>query len=236
MPDVLRPPIPASLADRPVTGGISVPWINVELADGGADFRSTHRTKFEEAWSKCLCQSCGNPATPRAVLVCGPRQILSGDYDEPPVCPPCALYAGQACPMVAGRQTSYADRRRTVEGYRGARCTDPECGCGGWLDADPEHSRDDFGGQPAHPWYAAWITPSSYALTVHTAWVKCSDLGCEHQRTIINGGRLLRDPLKVILISEPGRGRIWRTLPLAEARAHAETWLAANGQVMPDVV
>jgi len=34
MPDDLRPPIPAALADRPVKGGLAYPWVNVELADG----------------------------------------------------------------------------------------------------------------------------------------------------------------------------------------------------------
>jgi hypothetical protein len=96
--DETRPPIPLSLAHRPVRGGLAQPWVNVQLADGGSDFRSTHRAKAERAWRECLCQSCGQLASPSAVLVCGPRQILSGRFDEPPACPPCALYASRACP------------------------------------------------------------------------------------------------------------------------------------------
>jgi len=35
-PEEIRPPIPATLADRPVRGGLAYPWVNVELADGEA--------------------------------------------------------------------------------------------------------------------------------------------------------------------------------------------------------
>jgi hypothetical protein len=216
----LRPAIPASLADRPVRGGVAQPWVNAELADGGSDFRSTHRTRFEKSWQECRCQSCGNLTGERAVLVCGPRQILHGHYDEPPVCPPCALYASRACPMVAGRTVTYPDRPRIVDGHRGGKCSDPGCGCAGWRDADPEHSAD-MGGQPALPWYAAWVLPDAWQLTGHMATVTCSDLGCQHERLMINGASLLMEPLKVILIAEPGAGRLWRKLTLAEAREHA---------------
>ena len=215
----LRPPIPLSLAHRPVRGGLAQPWINAELADGGSDFRSTHRTRYEQAWEQSLCQSCGNPTGPRAVLVCGPRQILTGRYDEAPACPPCALYASRACPMVAGRVEIYPDRPRVVEGHRGGTCPDPSCGCGGWLNIDEEHSAD-MGGQPVLPWYAAWVRAGEWQLTGHVAKYRCSDLGCEHERVMINGAQLLASPLKVVLISEPGTGRIWRTLTADEgARA-----------------
>lgn len=228
--DERKPPIPVSLADRPVRGGLAIPWINAELADGGSDFRSTHRTRYEQAWKEGRCQSCGNLARPRAVLVCGPRQILRGHYDEAPACPPCALYASRACPMVAGRTEVYPDRPRILEGHRGEKCSDPGCNCAGWTDIDAEHSAD-MGGQPVLPWYAAWITPGAYQLTGHKARFRCSDLGCEHERVMINGAQLLAAPLKVILISEPGAGRIWRTLSAAEAAGHAAAALAKAGQI-----
>jgi hypothetical protein len=202
--------------------------VNVALADGGSDFRSTHRTRFEKSWLECRCQSCGRLASPRAVLVCGPRQILHGHYDEPPACPPCALYASRACPMVAGRLVSYPDRQRVTEGHRGQKCPDPECGCGGWTNIDPEHSAD-MGGQLALPWYAAWIMPGSYQVTGHKAVYRCSDRGCEHERLMVNGATLAAPPLKVILVSEPGAGRIWRTLTADEAAEHATAALEGIG-------
>ena len=78
-----RPPIPASLAHRPVRGGLAMPWANAELADGGVDFRSPHHTRYAKAWQECRCQSCGRPTGDPAVLICGPRQILSRQFDEP---------------------------------------------------------------------------------------------------------------------------------------------------------
>jgi hypothetical protein len=205
-----------------------MPWVNVTLADGGADFRSTHRARYEKSWTDCVCQSCGSPARPYAVLVCGPRQILTHRFDEPPVCPPCALYASRACPMVGGRVEVYPDRPRVSEGKRGHVCPDPSCGCAGWADIDPEHSADQ-GGQPALPWYACWITPGAYQVTGHKARLRCSDLGCEHERVMVNGAILTAEPLKILLVSEPGNGRAWCNLTDAEAREHAAGWLAALG-------
>jgi hypothetical protein len=133
-----------------------------------------------------------------------------------------------ACPMVGGRTEAYPGRPRVIEGKRGAHCSEPGCDCGGWLDIDPEHSAD-MGGQPALPWYAAWIRPDSYMLTAHKTTVRCTDQGCEHERTMINGGRLTASPLKILLVAEPGAGRIWRRLTDAGAREHAQGWLDRLG-------
>jgi hypothetical protein len=221
-----RPPIPASLAHRPVRGGLPQPWANVQLADGGVDFRSPHHTRYAEAWKSCLCQSCGHPTGDPAVLICGPRQILHRRFDEPPLCPPCALYVSKACPMVNGHTEVYPDRPRISEGHRGEKCTDPGCDCGGWQVTDPEHSADQ-GGQPNLPWYACWIHPCDYTVTAHKIVTRCSDKGCEHERLIVNGCLLNVPPLKVYLVSEPGAGRIWRRLTDSEAREHATSALAA---------
>ena len=153
-----RPPIPLSLAGRPVAGGLALPWVNVHLAGGGVDFRTAHHARYEKCWTECRCQSCGNPTGDPGVLVCGPRQILTRKFDEPPVCPPCAMYVGKACPMVSGRTEIYPERPRVVEGHRGGKCPDPGCECGGWRESDPEHSADQ-GGQKALPWYACWFIP-----------------------------------------------------------------------------
>lgn len=222
-----RPPIPASLADRPVRGGISMPWVNVELADGGVDFRSAHQTRFAECWTRALCQSCGNPTGDPAVLVCGPRQILHRRFDEPPVCPPCALYVSRACPMVNGNTEVYPQRPRVSQGHRGKTCTEPGCECGGWIESDPEHSADQ-GGQRALPWYACWIRPEDYTVTAHKTVTRCSDRGCEHERLIVNGAILTAPPLKIFLVSEPGIGRAWRRLTGAEAAQHAALALGGS--------
>jgi hypothetical protein len=215
-----RPPIPASLTSRPVRGGLAMPWANAELADGGVDFRSPHYARFAAAWTKCLCQSCGNPAGDPAVLICGPRQILHRKYDEPPLCPPCALYVTRACPVVNGRTEVYPSRLRLTEGHRGKKCAEPGCDCGGWRVTGPEHSADQ-GGQPVLPWYACWIHPADFTVTAHRTVSRCADKGCEHERLIVNGCLLNVPPLKIYLVSEPGNGRIWRRLTQDEAVTHA---------------
>jgi len=228
MPGDLKPPIPLSLADRPVRGGLALPWVNVELADGGVDFRTAHHARYAEAWTGCLCQSCGNPTGDRAVLVCGPRQILNRKFDEPPVCPPCAPYVSRSCPMVSGRTEIYPERPKVVTGHRGGKCPDPSCECGGWVETDPEHSAD-MGGQRALPWYACWIRPGDYTVTAHKTITKCADLGCEHERLIVNGAILNADPLKIVLIAEPGSGRVWQRLTAQEAAEHAARAVSALG-------
>lgn len=157
---------------------------------------------------------------------------MNGDlihFDEPPTCPPCAQYAARgACPFVSGRAVTYPERNRLTEGHRGEKCNDPSCGCGGWRTTDPEHSAD-MGGQPNLPWYAVWTTPGAYILTAHVITTRCSDLGCEHERTLINGANLTRLPLKVQLLSEPGRETARRTLAAAEALAHAAAAIETAG-------
>ncbi len=226
--DDTRPPIPASMAHRPVLGGVAVPWVNAELRDGGTDFRSPHTARYEKAWKDAVCQSCGNPIGSRVILVCSPRQLLTLRFDEPPVCPPCVPYIARACPFVSGRSVTYPDRPRLTEGHRGEKCFDPACGCGGWAASDPEHSAD-MGGQPNLPWYAAWAGSRDYVITAHEARVRCADLGCEHDRTFINGAMLRRLPLKVQLLSEPGRKVERRTLTFAEALAHAAAAIESAG-------
>lgn len=207
-------PIPESCADRPTVGGVVAPWVNLRLADGGVDFRSPHHTVYARCWKECLCQVCGNPTGRPAVLIGGPNQVGSGHFDEPPLCVACAVYASQACPMVAGRQPFYADRARVSEGRRGHTCPDGSCDCGGWTLTDPDHVGG--GGDPAHPWYAVYIDPGAYSVTVYRKVVRCSDKGCEHERLIVSGGQLTAPPLKVVLVSEPGVGRVWRRLDPAE--------------------
>jgi hypothetical protein len=231
MTEDLRPPIPASCAGRPVVGGLVAPYVNLRLADGGVDFRSPHHAKYEECWTRELCQTCGQQLTHPAVLFGGPNQLRTLHFDEPPLCPPCAVYASRACPMIAGRRERYADRPRVSEGARGHVCSDAGCECGGWTPTDP--ANPDSGGDPAHPWYACYVRPGAWQLTGKQIVARCTDLGCEHERLIVNGAILNAVPLKILLIAEPGTGRIWRKLAAAEAAGHAARALAAAGQEAP---
>jgi hypothetical protein len=208
------PPIPASCADRPTVGGLVAPYVNVVLADGGVDFRSPHQGRYAKCWRGGFCQVCARPLTPLAVLFGGPRQVRNRRFDEPPLCTPCAVYAAQACPMVSGRMSHYADRERLAEGRRGHVCPDDGCPCSGFRDSDPDAY--DASGEPAHDWFAVYVRAGSWELTAHVVTAPCSDQGCLHDRTIINGCRLTAEPRKVVLVSSRAEGWVWRRLTHAE--------------------
>jgi hypothetical protein len=199
--------------DRPLTGGLVIPYVNVHLADGGADFRTAHHARYEKCWTEGLCQTCGGRLAGLAVLFGGPGQLRRRHFSEPPLCAPCALYASQACPMVGGRMETYAGRDPVAVGSRGKRCAEPGCDCGGWVPSDP--AVQGHPGDPAHPWYALYVRPGAYSVTAYRAVVRCSDRGCEHGRLLVNGALLADAPLKAVQVSEPGRGRIWKRLDTA---------------------
>ncbi len=211
------PAVPASCAGRPVVGGLVAPFVNIRLADGGVDFRTPHQGSYERCWTEGLCQTCGGPLGALVVFFGGPRQLASGRFDEPPLCPPCAVYASQACPMVAGRMPRYADRERLSEGRRGHACPDAGCGCGGFRPADPDAY--DASGEPAHDWFAVYVRAPGWQLTGSEVQVPCTDRGCVHKRVLVNGCVLTVEPRKVVRVSAPGRGRVWERLDLAAAAA-----------------
>lgn len=182
--DVTRPPIPVQLADRPVQGGIVVPWINVNLADGGYDFRAPHRVKVKRCWTERRCQICGEFIVAVFVLFGGPNQIADWTFDEPPMHPVCAMYAAKACPMVAGRRATYAATAPVSHGKRGQACPVNGCNCAGWVsDGGAGHP-----GEPAHSWYAVWA--DNYALAVRPDGM-------------LHGGQLIGGPKRVRHLSDP---------------------------------
>lgn len=211
MPDLV-PPIPASCEHRPTVGGLVAPFVNIRLADGGVDFRTPHQASFERCWTEGLCQTCGTATGHPAVLFGGPRQLRALRFDEPPLCTACALYASRACPMVAGRMPFYADRDRISETKRGHVCPDASCPCGGFIPSNPDAY--DASGEPAHSWYAVYVRPGAWQLTVNDIYVRCSDGVCNelHRRRLVNGCQLTAPPLKVVLASTQADGRVWRRL------------------------
>jgi len=213
--DDVRPPIPVTCAARPTVGGLVIPAVNVRLADGGVDFRARHQAKYAKCWTDNLCQVCGHGIAERAVVFASPSQLAGRRADEPPLCVPCALYSAKACPMIAGRQERFADRGRVSEGARGKACAEPGCGCGGWTHTGPSEG-EPLAGRPAHAWYAVYARPGAWQATAGIVRSQCSDRGCWHERPVINGGLLAGEPLKVVLVSSPGEGRVWRTLSAAE--------------------
>lgn len=199
-------PVPATAAHRPLLGGVVIPWVNVRLADGGVDFRSPHNTRVIQAWSGRLCQVCGTGLRHPIVLLAGPNQLRQLLFDEAPLHPECAVYASRACPMVAGRQSFYRSGPRISEGHRGEACFEPGCECGGWLPTPGIEGAP--GGDPAHPWFAVYV--AAYTV-VHKP------------NGVLHGGMVLPGDVRAVrVVSTPGTGREWRSLPLAEALAGYE--------------
>jgi len=182
-----RPPIPVRLAGRPAQGGLVVPWVQVRLADGAADFAARHRSKSDRCFREALCQLDGEPLGQPCVLLGGPAALEPGGYfDEPPLHPECARYTAAACPMVAGRMTHFRAAPTVSTGTRGRTCPKPGCDCGGWFSTDPP-PRDEP--RPAHPWFAVWV--DNYALAVSPDGE-------------LLGAALTRPPLRVRPISATG--------------------------------
>ncbi|GAA1401820.1 hypothetical protein GCM10009613_60790 [Pseudonocardia kongjuensis] len=210
------PPIPAALAHRPTVGGLVQPWLNVALADGGVDFRAQHQSRAAACWTRGLCQVCGNPLRPPAVLLGGPKQLRRLMFDEPPLHPECCLYTSQACPMVSGRTEYYADRPVLSSGHRGKTCATPGCDCGGWVPT-PGVAPAQPAADPAHEWFAVWVRGFSPAA-MH-----------DSPQHITHGVVRPADVIRVVLVSRPGEGRVWHRLDLAAALADYDAPRPAAG-------
>lgn len=185
------PPIPAACEHRPTIGGLVRPWVNIELADGGLDFRGQHRARAEQAITQQLCQVCGERLRRPIVLLGTSENLGRLMFVEPPLHAECAVYTSHACPMVAGRMTHHPARPALAEGPRGARCPVDDCDCGGWVNHTPTERTED---RAAAPWYAVYVATYSYARDQ-------------------NGSLLvLTTPaavLRVRLVSRPCEGRVW---------------------------
>ncbi|MBI3226607.1 MAG: hypothetical protein HYZ39_16290 [Mycolicibacterium cosmeticum] len=198
MPDTApapRPAIPATCEARPTIGGYVIPWVNVQLADGGVDFRAQHESRSQRCWREGLCQVCAKPITHPIVLLGGPGHLAALQFDEPPLHPECAVYVSHACPMVAGRLDRFADRDTITNGHRGGTCPDPGCKCGGWVPT--AGAAEPVPGKPAHDWYAVYVSDYACAVTA------------ERPNRIHSG---LVDPVHVLAVrhvSTPGVGRTW---------------------------
>lgn len=211
MPDA-PPPIPASCAARPTTpDGLVIPWANVVLRDGGVDFRSHHNARWESCWRQALCQVCGRPIPRPIVFLCGPRQLEQLLFDEPPTHPECARYVAWACPMVAGQRERYRTGPPISDRHRGKACPDPRCDCGGLVPTPGTDARAG-NGDPAHEWFAVWVT------AFHLAAV--TDTTRPEGHRITGGACLPDDVIRVRRISRPGAAlQPWETVPPAHWQA-----------------
>ena len=205
------PPIPATCVHRPTIGGLVRPWVNVELADGGIDFRSQHRRRAELAITNQLCQVCGRPLCRPNILLGGPDQLRTLAFGEPPLHAECAVYTSYACPMVAGRMNHVRTAAPLVQGPRGAACATPGCDCGGWVSTEPAEIPTEAP-QP-QPWYALYTSGYTSARDEHGKLL-----------AITSPAAVLR----VRLVSRPGQGRVWISVADALKDYEAPTFLRSD--------
>lgn len=148
-------PIPVRCHQRPLQGGLVVPWISLGLADGTYVLGKVRRARVVESFLRRRCQLCGGLIVGRLVLFVPDSNLTKNlDTGEPPMHPECAHYAAQVCPMLTGRQLYYRSTATRADGPAGKVCPDPGCDCAGIVE-NPEQ-RAAQAGQPAEPWHAVW--------------------------------------------------------------------------------
>lgn len=183
-------PIPLRLAGRPTQGGLVVPWISVQLGDGGFDLGNMHTSRVNTCFYKQSCQICGELIVGRLVFFLTESTLDTMVATEPPMHPECAAYAAKACPMVTGRMRHYRTSLSRAYGPAGEQCDIPGCDCSGWQPSDTSSNA----GRSAEAWHAVWCT--SYTVTVPDE---------ETQRLVASGavptrkslGAHINNPLKV---------------------------------------
>lgn len=152
MPDnpFIVPPIPVHLAQFPTSGGLVIPFITLQHRNGKAALGLVDANRVELCLREKRCSVCGSVITGRMVFLMRYIDLNRKCSTEPALCPPCAAYTQQACPMLTGRMAHY---QRSVSSFTTRTCGDPACQCSLWAPPDRETARL---GAPADQWYALW--------------------------------------------------------------------------------
>lgn len=150
------PPIPQRCIDRPVLGGLVVPYISL-VAEGRTHLGGTHGIRVAECVANYLCQIDGQPlGDPPYLFLATQTMIDEGFSGEPALHPECAAYSVKACPMVAGRMLAYSKHPHDPSGKP---CNLAGCDCGGWTSSQGANA-----GKSAEPWFRVWVR--TYAIGV----------------------------------------------------------------------
>jgi hypothetical protein len=149
-PDRSQPPVPAHLAGRPTVGGLVVPVITPRTIDGRYLFGKLGDLTQQRCLRQYRCGVCATLLSDKAVVFARATDLLWQCTSEPAVCPPCAAYSAEACPMLAGRMARYrASQHPALAGI-------------------PIPADEDLRlGAPAERWYAVWIR--GYNVVDHPA-------------------------------------------------------------------
>ncbi|MDG6104026.1 hypothetical protein Daura_23100 [Dactylosporangium aurantiacum] len=101
------PAVPPHLLDRPLAGGLVVPWITPVTNAGVSLFGNIAEANQHRCLRERRCQICGRHLPDTAVLFARRSDLLLQCTSEPATCPPCAVYSARACPMLSGARTTY---------------------------------------------------------------------------------------------------------------------------------
>jgi hypothetical protein len=152
-------PVPQRCAERPLLGGLVVPYISL-VAEGRTHLGGTHGIRVAECVTHYLCQICGEALGEPPYLFLATQTMLDeGISGEPALHPECAAYSQKVCPMVNGSMATYS---RHPHDPSGKPCNLAGCDCGGWTSSDGENA-----GKPAEPWFRVWVR--GYAIGVREA-------------------------------------------------------------------
>lgn len=159
----MKAAIPARLESRPLQGGLVVPWVSVQLADGTYDLGNMHNTRASICFLQSRCQIDGELVAPQPLVFFVSETCLDDmTTQEPPTHPECAAYSRRACPMVAGQMKHYRSTPSRAHGPAGGTCFKPGCDCGGWVPTPGQGESN--AGQPALRWFMVWCR--DFAITV----------------------------------------------------------------------
>lgn len=144
------PPIPVHLASYPIIGGLVIPFITLQHANGKAALGLVDPIRLELCLRGQRCGVCGSALVGKMVFLMRDFDLDRKCSTEPALCPPCAAYTQKACPMLNGQMAHY---RASVSSFVTRHCDDPKCLCRAWQAPDDKTARL---GAASERWFALW--------------------------------------------------------------------------------
>ena len=134
-----------------------MPYIALRHRGGRAALGLVDGQRTAKCLREALCGVCAQRPADRMAFLMRSADLARACSVEPALCPPCADYTLQACPMIGGFMARY---RGSVNPAAAWRCGDKRCRCRQWAVPDTGAARL---GAPADRWWALWTT--QYRLT-----------------------------------------------------------------------
>lgn len=113
--------IPRRMRQRPKVAGRAVPFVNLILPDGTADFTVNELEKELLCHRQRLCILCGQKLDDIGVVISPPEEFESQVFYDSPSHEECILYAVEACPFLAN--PNYVRTKRNPKGASPEDCS-----------------------------------------------------------------------------------------------------------------